>query len=125
MGPVQRFSVLTLSFSDSDSLTISRLALWGRRKFWGSAGRLHIVKSLLKKGSAEPQRFCRTLGAKPSLSGPADFSDCGAHQNRKKECDSRFSLGIRRMNVLPLAMEIRTFLHFSARHEITSISGLR
>ena len=23
-----------------------------------------MVKSLLKKGSAEPQRFCRTLGAK-------------------------------------------------------------
>ena len=45
---------------------------------WGSAGRfcktLHIVKSFLKKGSAEPQKFCRSLGFKPSFSGPANSS---------------------------------------------------
>ena len=46
------------------------------RNLCGSAGRFcerfHIVKSLFKKSSAEPQRFCRTLGAKPSLSDPAN-----------------------------------------------------
>ena len=46
------------------------------RNLWGSAGRFcrtfHMVESLLKKGSAEPQRFCRTLRAKPSFSGPAN-----------------------------------------------------
>ena len=35
----------------------------------GSAELSHS-KCLLRKGSAEPQRFCRTLGAKPSFSGP-------------------------------------------------------
>ena len=34
----------------------------------------HSEKACLKKGSAEPQRFCRTLGAKPSSSGPARSS---------------------------------------------------
>ena len=42
------------------------------RNLWGSAGRFRetfrIVKSLSKKDSAEPQRFCRTVGAKPSFS---------------------------------------------------------
>ena len=33
-----------------------------------------IVISLLKKCSAEPQRFCRTLGAKPNSSGAANSS---------------------------------------------------
>ena len=32
------------------------------------------LKSLLKKGSAEPQRFYRIVGAKPSFSGPASSS---------------------------------------------------
>ena len=35
-----------------------------------------LVKSQLKKGSAEPQKFCRTLEAKPSFSGPANSSPC-------------------------------------------------
>ena len=46
------------------------------RNLWVSAGRFcgrfHIAKSKSKKNSAEPQRFCRTLGAKPSLSDPAN-----------------------------------------------------
>ena len=39
------------------------------RNLWGSAGRL--VESLLKNPHTEHQRFCRTLGAKPSFSDPA------------------------------------------------------
>ena len=34
----------------------------------------HMVKGQLEKGSAAPQRFCRTLGAKPSFAGPANSS---------------------------------------------------
>ena len=48
--------------------------LWN---LWGSAGSFcrtfHIVKNMLKKGSAEPQRFCRTLGVKPQLFKPCNL----------------------------------------------------
>ena len=33
-----------------------------------------IVENLLKNSHTEPQRFCRTAGAKPSFSGPATSS---------------------------------------------------
>ena len=35
---------------------------------------IHGVRSLLKKSSAESQRFCRTLRAKPSFADPANSS---------------------------------------------------
>ena len=46
------------------------------QSLWGSAGRFcgrcHTVKSLLKRSSAEPHSFFRTLGAQPSFS---DFAN--------------------------------------------------
>ena len=58
----------------------SRLPLSPRilRNLWSSAGRfcgrVCVVETLSKSPHTKPQRFCRTLGAKPSFSGPANSS---------------------------------------------------
>ena len=47
-----------------------------------------MAKSLLKKGSAEPQRLCRTLGATPSFSDHASSSPITTQ--RKRNICARF-----------------------------------
>ena len=44
------------------------------RNLLGFGRRVLRKKGLLKKSSAQPQRVCRTLGAKPSFSDPAEIS---------------------------------------------------
>ena len=71
------------------------------RTFWGSAGRFcrtfHIAKSLLKEGAAEPQRFCRTLGAKPSFSRPCRFLSERPKRGRKNGTARKLSKSVEKL----------------------------
>ena len=87
MGGVVREKKITTLCEESQrekKLVLKRLARGPKGSpefcgtFGGSAGRFcrmfHIATSLFKKGSAEPQKFCRTFPAKASFSGPANSS---------------------------------------------------
>ena len=91
----------------------------------GFAGRFcrtfHIVTSLLTKGSAEPERFCRTLGAKPSFSGPASSSPIlGGHSHYYSGSLSQFSSSEQVSSSVGRTMLVRKFRNRRPRGSQTS-----
>ena len=58
---------------------------------------LYIVENLLKNPHTEPQRFCRTLGAKPSSSDPASqFTICTSQFTRLRYGKKQIHGNVRR-----------------------------